>query len=220
MDAAMLARFAQERIDTIKPYQLPSETQQEMTALATRIVQVQKDMVADKARLATAHKSIKNSLESSIAHFEREVDKLKARLIALLKRCPEMAAKAVLLDSVPGVGIHTAAMLLATLPELGTLNRQQIAKLAGLAPIQDQSGNRDGKARIAGGRSLVRKVLFMATLTADRHEPVIAAFYNRILERKSEFKIAHVAAMRKLITILNAIIKTGKPWEDRSAKSP
>ena len=115
----------------------------------------------------------------------------------------------------PGVGSVTAFTLLAELPELGQLNRQKIAALVGLAPINKDSGPRRGKRRVFGGRASVRSVLYMATLTATRYNPVIKAFYESLRRRGKEFKVAMTACMRKLLVIINAMVRDNKPWQEK-----
>ena len=117
------------------------------------------------------------------------------------------------MESTPGVGKVTVFTLLADLPELGKLNRQKIAALVGVAPYNRDSGSKRGKRRIFGGRASIRRVLYMATLSASRHNPVIRDFYQRLLAAGKPKKVALTACMRKLLTILNAMMRTGKPWD-------
>ncbi|MBY4899241.1 transposase, partial [Cupriavidus sp. AU9028] len=121
-----------------------------------------------------------------------------------------------LLDSMPGIGKVSVFTLLGRLPELGKLSRQQIAALVGVAPFNDDSGKRRGQRYIRGGRAEVRNVLYMATITAIRHNPAIRAFYERLSSAGKPFKVAVTACMRKLLTVLNAMMKSGQPWQDNT----
>jgi transposase len=141
------------------------------------------------------------------------LDALEEDISRLIKESEVWQEKEALLQSVPGVGPVTAFTLLAELPELGTLNRQKIAALAGLAPFNKDSGPRRGKRRIFGGRAGVRCVLYMAALSASKTNPVIKDFYERLLAKGKVKKVALVACMRKLLIILNAIIRDTRPWQ-------
>ena len=144
----------------------------------------------------------------------RKHDKL---LLKRLQKNELWDARVKLLDTVPGIGPVNLFMLVGRLPELGTLNRQQIAALAGLAPFCDDSGNRRGQRYIRGGRADVRCALYMATLTAKRCNPAIKRMFDRLIAKGKPFKVAMTACMRKLLMTLNSILKTQKPWEDRLA---
>ena len=139
--------------------------------------------------------------------------RIETEIDGLIERTPEMREKETLLESVPGVGKVTTSILLARLPELGHLNRKQIAALVGLAPFNRDSGGRKGKRSIRGGRKDVRSVLYMATLSALRWNPVIKAFYQRLVDAGKPPMVALTAAMRKLLTILNAMARDKQPWK-------
>lgn len=218
-DAAMLAHYGETYDQKIKDYKLPSETQQVLQAKSVRFAQIQADQVADKARLATAHASIHKSIKASIRFYEKQLKALRTEIDALLKQDQALNERAKLLDTCVGVGRHTAAMLLANLPELGELDRKEIASLAGLAPIKQQSGNKERFARIAGGRAIVRKILYMAALSAIRHNPLLEKAYAALTARGKLFKVAITAVMRKLLVTLNAMLKYTTPWEDRSSQT-
>ena len=130
-----------------------------------------------------------------------------------IHQSPLWKEKDELLQSVPGVGQVTSATILAMLPELGTLNRQKIAALVGVAPVNKDSGRRQKKRRVFGGRANVRSVLYMAALSASKHNPKIKAFYNHLIEMGKEKKVALTACMRKLLVILNAMLRANQPFE-------
>ena len=148
--------------------------------------------------------------------LEEELAALEEEISECIKQNPLWREQETLLRSVPGVGPITAAVLVAELPELGTLNRQKIAALVGVAPFNKDSGPRKGKRRIYGGRSAVRSTLYMATLVAVRFNPVIKAFYERLIANGKEKKVALTACARKLLTILNAILRQAQPWRPPS----
>lgn len=220
IDAGILARFA----DAIRPEprKLPDEQTQQLQAVLTRRRQVVEMLVAEKNRLELTHASVKPRLWEHIHWLEAELQTVNQELQRLLQASPIWRAQENLLRSVKGVGVVTATTLLAELPELGTLNRKQITSLAGLAPHNRDSGTLKGKRAIWGGRASVRHVLYMATLSASQHNPVIKAYYDRLIEAGKARKVALVACMRKLLTILNAMMHTGTHWQPSLAqpKSP
>ncbi len=172
-------------------------------------------IVAEQNRLrmvveTQAQKSIKRLL----AALRRELDSLDADLVEHIRKSPLWRVRERLLVSVPGVGPATARTLLAEMPELGGLDRRQIAALAGLAPWTRQSGQWKGKSFIGGGRGKVRAALFMAALVPSRHNPILKAFRDRLVAAGKPRIVAIVATMRKLLTILNAIIRDNKPWQN------
>jgi transposase len=151
--------------------------------------------------------------ESYARRLRADIDGLDRKIASWIKAHASFAHQAELLTSARGVGLGTAATLLALLPELGRLPREQIAALVGVAPFDDDSGTRKGKRAIEGGRRLVRRALYMAALAGIRFNPVLKAFYARLRARGKEAKVALTACMRKLITILNAMLRDGKPWQ-------
>jgi transposase len=169
-------------------------------------------LVAEKNRLRTAPGPLRPRIEAHIAWLEEELRELDGDLGAQLRQSPLWREKEHLLRSVPGVGPVLATTLLAELPELGELNRRQIASLVGVAPLNRDSGQRRGQRTTWGGRSGVRGALYMATLVATRHNPVIRAFYRRLREAGKPKRVALVACMRKLLVILNTMLKDGHPW--------
>ena len=151
--------------------------------------------------------------ESSLEALRWQLGELETAIQAFVDCTPELKAKQDLLRSVPGVGKITASTLTSQLPELGKCNRKEIAALVGTAPFNHDSGYNRGKRVVKGGRSAVRNVLYMATLTATRHNPVIKVFYERLLKAGKEKKVPLVACMRKLLTILNAMIRNRTTWQ-------
>jgi transposase len=158
-------------------------------------------------------------IEESISHLKKQLKRIDERLSQMLKQCSESDPKVAVLESVPGVGTITVSTLLCELPELGTLNRGQIAKLVGVAPIAKQSGKTDQKRKPRGGRAQVRSVLYMATLVATRYNEIIKCFYQRLLNRGKEKKVALIAAMRKLLTILNNMVRNNQTWEAKNKEA-
>lgn len=210
IDARLLARFAQAVQPPLTP--LPSPAEQHLAALVARRRQVVDMLTAEKNRLLTAPRVVQDRLRQHIAWLEAELDALHHDRDEFIRRTPEWREKASLLQSVPGVGPVLTSTLLADLPELGRLNRKQIAALVGVAPFNHDSGGRRGKRRVQGGRPQVRRTLYMATLAATRFNPVIQAFYRKLVAQGKLAKVALTACMRKLLTILNAILRHQRPW--------
>lgn len=210
IDARVLALFGQR----IRPEQrpLPDAAQRDLAELLDRRSQLVHMRSQEKVRLVTALAVAKPSLHEHIQWLNGRIDHLEIELTARLRTSPAWKVKVDLLKGIPGIGKVTIFTLLARLPELGHLNRGQIAALVGLAPFDDDSGSRKGQRYIQGGRAEVRKVLYMATLTARRHNTVIRAFFERLDAAGKPFKVAITACMRKLLTILNAMAKTNEPW--------
>jgi transposase len=210
IDARVIARFGA----TMKP-QARARRDQEQVALKeqmTRRRQLVEIRAAEKNRLQTASPDMAAHIGSHIAWLDSEIKALEQQINQAIKANPTWAETAKRVDSVPGIGFVTAATLVADLPELGHLNRQKIAALVGVAPFNQDSGKKRGKRRIFGGRTSVRSVLYMATLSAVKHNPVIKKFYNRLLAKGKLKKVALTACMRKLLVILNTMIKTGQNW--------
>ena len=212
LDAGVLAHFA----DVVRPDVRPlkdAETQV-LNSLTARRRQVMTMLVSEKNRLGTAIGAVSPRIEAHIAWLEQELSDLDKGLRQTLRRSPVWREKDDLLRTVPGVGEQLSLTLLANLPELGTLNRRQIAALVGVAPYNRDSGILRGKRAVWGGRSRVRAVLYMGALAASRHNPAIRDFYQRLLAAGKPKKVALVACMRKLLVILNAMLKHGSPWCD------
>ena len=212
LDAGVLAHFA----DVVRPDVRPlkdAETQV-LNSLTARRHQVMTMLVSEKNRLGTAIGAVSPRIEAHIAWLEQELSDLDKGLRQTLRRSPVWREKDDLLRTVPGVGEQLSLTLLANLPELGTLNRRQIAALVGVAPYNRDSTTLRGKRAVWGGRSRVRAVLYMGALAASRHNPAIRDFYQRLLAAGKPKKVALVACMRKLLVILNAMLKHGSPWCD------
>ncbi|TAU30189.1 IS110 family transposase [Rhizobium ruizarguesonis] len=213
IDAAVIAAFVLATKPEIRPLR-DAETQalSELVARRRQIVQM---TVAEENRLRMAlAKQAQKSIKRLLTALRRELESLDADLDSHIRKSPVWRVREALLTSVPGVGATTARTLLAELPELGSLDRRQIASLAGLAPWTRQSGKWKGKSFIGGGRGKVRAVLFMAALVASRYNPDLKAFRDRLVAAGKPKIVATVATMRKLLTILNAIIRDGRPWQN------
>ena len=211
IDAQVLALFAQ-RVQP-RPTQKTPEKQHELMALVTRRRQLVNLRSMEKMRRQqTAHKAASRSIEAILKVLDRQIDALDKALARLIEADDDWRAKRDLLESVPGVGPATSATLVAELPELGKLNRQEIASLAGLAPFNHDSGQFRGQRRIRGGRSALRATLYMATLTASRCNDKMKAFAQRLHQAGKPFKVVITACMRKLLTILNTLVRNATPW--------
>ena len=213
IDAHIIARFAQATNPRVKP--TPSTEQLMLRELNTRRRQLIDMRTADKNRLAAVHsREVQKDLAVHIRWLDKRIERIDKELGQIIRNSPIWREKDNLLKSVPGVGDALSRTLLAALPELGRANRREISKLVGLAPLNRDSGLMRGRRMIWGGRSDVRSVLYMATLSATRYNPTIAAMYNRLLDAGKDKKLALTACMRKLLTILNVILKTYIPWRE------
>jgi len=210
LDARIIARFAA----TVQPnpHPMPDIEAQELGALTARRRQIINMITAEKNRLSTAGETVKPGISAHINWLEKELNEINRNIKQKVKDSPIWREKDELLQSVPGVGPNLSATILAELPELGTLNRKQIAALVGVAPLNRDSGTLRGKRTTWGGRATVRTALYMATLVATRYNPVIRRFYERLLVAGKAKKAALTACMRKLLTILNAMLKYHTSW--------
>lgn len=210
IDARLLARFG----EAIRPSPtiLPSEEEQLLSALVARRSQLIDFRTAELNRLSGAHPSIQASIELLLDQLGEQITQLDQQIDQFISHQGDFKDKDEILRSTPGIGPVSSAILIADLPELGRLDRKKIAALVGVAPFNDDSGYRRGKRRTKGGRDTVRKVLYMATITATRYNSKIKAFYERLLLRGKLKKVALVACMRKLLTILNAMLHSRSPW--------
>jgi len=215
IDAHVLARFATAVELKVRP--LPDAQLQELSDLLARRRQVVEMLTAEKNRFKMARGPVQADIREHIAWLERKLDQLDDELRQRLRSSPVWRGKEDLLRSVPGVGPVLSVTLLAELPELGQLDRKQIAALVGVAPLNRDSGQHQGKRMVWGGRAAVRSALYMGTLVATRHNPVIKRFYERLLAAGKARKVALVACMHKLLIILNAMIKHRTPWRCPSA---
>jgi transposase len=211
IDASVIARFGQQvRPRTVA--KTPTK-QVELEQLVLRRRQLIDLRTAESNRLETcSSRAVRKSIQHMIDRLNKDIQKIEKEILAFLESDDDWRGKAQILGSTPGVGTTTAATLLAELPELGKLNRQQISALVGLAPFNHDSGRSQGKRRIWGGRASVRSVLYMAALTAKRCNPVIRAFAQRLEANGKPFKLVMTACMRKLLVILNTMLKTNSPW--------
>ena len=210
LDALVLAHFAQAVRPAIREGR--SEAEQALVELVARRRQLVEMRTQEKTRLAMAGKQQRASLKEHIAWLDERIRHLDNELKSRLKASDLWKEKVDLLQSVPGIGPVTTLTLISYLPELGKLNRREIAALAGLAPFNRDSGYQRGHRMIWGGRAEVRSVLYMATLAAVRGQNTIASFYQRLVAKGKPAKVALTAAMRKLLTILNAMMKQNKHW--------
>jgi transposase len=216
IDALNLAHFAQAVRPRVRA--LRSEEEEHLAALVTRRRQVVVMLTAEKNRCVSTRPHVRQRLQAHIEWLEEELSSLDEEIARFIDGNPLWQEKNSFLRSVPGIGPVTAATLLAELPELGTLNRQKIAALVGVAPVNKDSGKKRGKRRIFAGRASVRRSLYMAALNASRYNPVIRSFYQRLLGRGKEKKVALTACMRKLLVILNSMVRDQKPWQPYEAK--
>lgn len=210
IDARMIARFGA----TMKPKAkaIRDQAQLALSQQVTRRRQMVQMVTAEKNRAQTALGAMKEQIERHIAWLQSEIEQLEYEINQAIMADPTWQETSERLQSMPGVGGITAATLVAELPELGRLNRQKIAALVGLAPFNHDSGKRRGQRRIFGGRASVRTVLYMAALSAIRCNPVIRAFYQRLVDKGKAKKVAITACMRKILVILNTMAKTGQAW--------
>jgi transposase len=211
LDAAVLAHFA----EAVKPSVrlLPDADTLALAALVSRRRQLVEMRTAERNRLELAAPSVARSLRDHIAWLDRQIDRVERELAAAIEASPVWRAKDDLLQSAPGIGPVVSRTLLTELPELGTLTAKQIAALVGVAPIARESGTHRGTRSIGGGRAGVRSALYMACLSAVRYNPTIRAFYRRLRQAHKAIKVAQVAAMRKLLVILNAMVRDNRSWE-------
>jgi transposase len=215
LDAQGLAHFAEAVRPTPRP--LPDAQAQALSALLTRRRQLVQMLTAERRRLQSAPQRIRADIQAHIAWLERRLARTDADLAAAIRSSPLWRAKDEMLQSTPGVGPILSRTLVAEVPELGALNRQKIAALLGVAPFNCDSGTWRGKRAVWGGRAHVRAVLYMSTLAAVRHNPVLKAFYERLRAVGKAPKVALTACMRKLLTMLNAMLKHQTPWHENYA---
>lgn len=215
IDADVLATFA-ERIRP-SPRPLPSDAHADLLALVARRRQLVEMRTAELNRVASARQALRPGLREHITWLDRRIKDTDREITRLIEASPLWRTRDQFLQSSPGVGPQTSARLLVSLPELGQLSGRQIGALVGVAPLNRDSGARHGPRTTWGGRAPVRATLYMATLVATRHNPVIRAFYHRLRAAGKPPKVALVAAMRKLLTILNAMLKHQRPWTPASA---
>jgi transposase len=210
LDADVLAHFAEAIQPEIRP--LADDLHRELEALVTRRRQLMDMRGAEQKRRQMAPHAVRPNIDQHIDFLSKQIDDIDEDLRKLLRSTPVWRESDDLLQSVPGVGPVLSATLTAFLPELGHLNRKEIAALVGVAPLNNDSGQKNGKRSIWGGRAAVRAVLFMAAHSASRYNPPLALFYQRLLSSGKAPKVALVAVMRKLLTVLNAMMRRRQPW--------
>ena len=215
LDARVLALFAERIRPEVRP--VPDEAARQLDALLTRRRQITGMIVAERNRAGFAPAALKKGIEKHIKWLQRELDNVDADLSWTIQSSPVWRAKEALYRSVPGIGPVIALTLLADLPELGTLTHKEIAALVGLAPLARDSGTLKGRRMVFGGRASVRSSLYLAAVVGVRHNRVIRAFYHRLRERGKPAKSALIACAHKLLTILNAMARTGEPWRAHHA---
>lgn len=217
LDAAVLARFAQ----VVQPEArtLASEATEQLDALLTRRRQLVEMQTAERLRFRTAQGLVRKNITEHLAWLNAQIKSVDKELSDSIRQSPVWREKEDLLKGVPGIGRVTTASLLAELPELGTLSRRKIAALVGVAPFASDSGKTRGKRIIWGGRRTVRSTLYMATLTATRCNPTVKLWYQNLLAQGKAKKVALVACMRKLLTVLNAMFRDQKPWNPLTSQS-
>ena len=210
IDAAVLAHFG----EALRPEPKPLEDAETaaLGALITRRRQVIEMITAEINRMGQSRGEVKLRIKSHINFLRHELGESNRELDEMLRKSPVWREQDELLRSVPGVGRVLSATLLAELPELGRLNRKQVAALVGVAPLNRDSGTLHGQRRVSGGRASVRHTLYMAALVATRFNPTIRAFYQRLRSVGKLAKVAITACMRKLLTILNAMMRSNRPW--------
>lgn len=212
LDAKIIASFGQRIAPEIRP--LKDEAAQQLSALISRRRQLVDMQAAEKNRLSAAAKAVRSGIVQHIEWLEQQIAFFDDDISSFIQASPTWKAKEQILTSVKGIGPVTAATLLASLPELGTVSRQKISALTGLCPYNRDSGKYKGKRSIWGGRAAVRSVLYMAALSAVRYNPVIKAFYDKLRQAGKLHKVAITAAMRKLLVILNAMMRDNRRWND------
>ena len=217
LDARALAHFAEAVRPALRP--LPDAQTRALSAQLTRRRQLVEMLTAEKNRIARAPGAIRADIQAHITWLEQRLADLDTDIGRAIRASPLWREHDDLLQSTPGVGPVLSRTLLADLPELGTLSRQQIAALVGVAPLNRDSGTLRGKRTVWGGRALVRSVLYMGTLVAVRYNPVLKTFYQRLCTAGKAPKVALTACMRKLLTILNAMLKHHTPWRKNYAPS-
>lgn len=210
IDAQVLAQFAEAVKPPVRP--LPNEETRELRALVDRRRQLLEMLTSERNRLRNASRRVRPLIQEHIRWLKQQVEDLDKDIGELIRSSPIWRAQEDMLRSVPGVGPVLSSMLLTHLPELGSLNRGQVAALVGVAPLNRDSGAFRGKRSVWGGRTAVRSALYMAALAATQHNPVIKAFYHRLCAAGKPPKVALTACMRKLLLILNSMLKHRTRW--------
>ncbi len=218
IDATVIALFG----EAVKPAVRPLKEAQtvELAALVSRRRQLVEMLVSEKNRLRSAPRNVRGDIEAHIKWLEKRIGDVDGKMEKAVKQSPLWREDDNLLRSVPGVGRVLSTTLLASLPELGKLNRHQIAALVGVAPYNRDSGLFRGRRSVWGGRAGVRNVLYMGVVSASRYNPVIREYYQRLRDKGKPAKVAFTACMRKFIVILNTMMKTRTKWQENYASKP
>lgn len=214
LDAALIAHYSEVIRPTLSS--LKPEAIRLMADLVSRRNQLMDMQTSEKNRLQIMPKATQASIKSVLLTIKKQIQKMDDELAELIESCPEYKAKSDLVQSMPGIGKVSAATLISYLPELGLLNSKEIAALVGVAPMNKESGRYKGKQVIQGGRRQVRTVLFMAMMSAMQCNPVFKRTYNRLVEAGKPKKVAIIACVRKMIVILNSMVKDGVMWEEKT----
>jgi len=217
IDAKVIAYFAEVSKATLHPNCPRTPQEEHLAACLERREQLLITLSAEKNRLATCAQCVRDDIKAHIAWLEAAIDRLDAEIDAGIAQHAEWQERARIIASVPGIGRVTASTIVAELPELGRINRRVAAALVGVAPFNKDSGPKRGRRRITGGRARVRRVLYMAALSASKCNPVIRTFYQSLLARGKEKKVALVACMRKLLVMVNAMVRDGQVWRNAPA---
>ncbi|ENP8394481.1 IS110 family transposase [Vibrio alginolyticus] len=217
LDAALIAHYA-ERVQP-ELTKLKSENIRPMSNLVTRRNQLLTMQTMERNRLQILPKNISSTITPILTALKNQIEKVEAKIAKLIESCPEYQAKNTILQSMPGVGKVLAASLISNVPELGFITNKQASSLIGVAPITRESGRFKGKRLIQGGRSQVRTVMYMAMMSAIQCNPVFKATYERLLTAGKPKKVAIVACMRKLVVILNSMLRDGVMWDTDSLKN-
>ena len=210
IDAEVLAHFGEALRPPTRP--IPDAAARERSALETRRRQLVEMLSCERNHRASAPASVRELVAEQIRHLEGLIKELDARLRAMVSADAKLEATREVLASAPGVGERTSTMLVALVPELGQLTGKQIGRLIGVAPLNDDSGTIEGARHCRGGRAEVRTALYMPTLTATRMNPKIKPFYERLVAKGKPHKVAMIASMRKLLLMLNAMVRDNRPW--------
>lgn len=216
IDASVLSAFAQAVKPEVRP--LPDEKTTELRELLTRRRQLMEMLVAERHRMTRTTAAMRQRIAKHVAWLKKQIEDTEGDLKKGIRSSPSWKEQENLLSGVPGIGLVSVATLLFELPELGKLDRRKIAALVGVAPLNRDSGQMKGTRCIWGGRADVRTALYMASLSATRHNPVIKAFYRRLVDTEKKAKrLALIACTRKLLCILNAMMRTNSPWNEAHA---
>ncbi|MEA3350495.1 MAG: IS110 family transposase [Chloroflexota bacterium] len=215
LDAGVIAHYAK----AVNPplSRMSTEKEQQLTALVRRRMQLVAIRTAEINRLKSAGKGLHDHIRKHINWLNKEIDDLEERTAQLVQNCPLFQEKDAVIQSFKGVGAVTSHILLSEVPELGQLNRKEVAALMGLAPMNNDSGGSQGKRSIQGGRARPRNALYMAAIASLRCNPVIREFYHRLLENGKPTKVAITACMRKMLVIINSMVRNMKPWDPNFA---